>query len=611
MNIEEYCIEKGKAELLKNFMLDIDPISNMGGAESAIFTNYYDKKHLFNFKCHICNTEWQGSAYSYIVKELTCPECNENSTHQKNKYASHKRGSITVADWCDDNEERGKQLREEWTGIDEDGNEVDINKVSFGSDKKVFWKCRYGHRWITKISERTRKTRWSNCPECANKIKSMKNIMTKTNSENSLSTWCLNNERGKQIQSEWTGISESGEHYTMGEVAYGSHIKMLWRNKECGHEWYAIIWSRVNGSNCPECNKRSTSYPEQYLYWALKQLYPETQNRYKAFKDIDSRGIELDVYIKELNLAIEYSPTVWHKGKEKQDSYKKQLCEQNNIHLIRIIEDNYNEYTKEYREDYICIPTLEYSNRDDYLQKILSYILNYIGHSINEIDIELVKKNALDYSKKKIEYVKSLEYNYPELCKEWNYEFNSIKPSEVTCGSSLEWYWTCTNCNYGENGEWSISINNRVSKRSGCPRCGYNWSDGEIHQTMGSTVIYIGINDLQSQYPELAKEWHPTLNDKLPSEVKYSSGVKGYWICPYCNYGENGEWVDSPNGRAAKGYKTGCPRCHYNWYKEETGQPQNIKSQYRNLHKVTIDKEYDLRRALNNPVIKYEGEYDF
>ena len=402
MTIEEYCNKNNKQTLLQNFMLDInpDPSKNMCCADSAICSRYSDTTFLFNFKCHICNTEWEGSGYSYIVKELTCPTCNEDSTHQKIKYASVKLGSISLADWCTDNEERGKQIQAEWTGIDEDGNEVDINKISYRSNKKVQWKCKHGHIWVATIASRADRNYERNCPYCAGqRVSDLNSLSTwclsntlqgeiiknqwtgisedgkhyimdevsygsnlkmlwrdefnhewyatilnrtgyrksgcpycagkKVSDLNSLSIWCLNNTvMGQIITSQWTGISENGKHYTMDEVSYASTKRMLWHD-EFGHEWPAAIHSRtLTGSGCPYCNKRSTSYPEQFIYWSLKQLYPKTQNRYKAFKDIDSRGIELDVYIKELNLAIEYSPTYWHNGKKERDNLKKQLCKQ-------------------------------------------------------------------------------------------------------------------------------------------------------------------------------------------------------------------------------------------------------------------------------------------
>lgn len=44
-----------------------------------------------------------------------------------------------------------------------------------------------------------------------------------------------------------------------------------------------------------------TSYPEQYIYCALKQLYKSTLNRHR----ID--GLEVDVFIQEKNTCIEYN----------------------------------------------------------------------------------------------------------------------------------------------------------------------------------------------------------------------------------------------------------------------------------------------------------------
>lgn len=638
MNIEEYCIEKEKAELLKNFILDIDPISNMGGAESAIFTSYCNKKHLFNFKCHICNTEWQGSSYSYIVKELTCPECNENSTHQKIKYASIRKGAITLSEWCDDNKEqgqhivdeyddenneltreeafrlsyaahvelnwkcrehghrwsvtlrnrtlrkskcpycagqrvsdlnsllnwclknkeygnryieewvgldinnntismeevsyastkkvlwrcsicksvwdmpvcertsnfngcpycrglrvngtnsllswctnsskRGERIISEWTGLDKDGNAVLMEEVTKGSHEEVQWKCIYCRKiWVTTINHRTSETFERNCPYCVGK---------KVSDLNSISSWCLNNpEIGNIITSQWTGICKDGNTYTMDEVSYASTKRMLWRD-EFNHEWYSTIANRTaNIAGCPFCNNQ-TSYAEQYIYWTLKQIYPETANRYRDFKsDTDPQGVEYDVYVKELKLYIEYSPTYWHNSRKERDEYKKQLCEQNNARLIQIIEDSYDEYKEKYTEifteDCIYVPKLYISNRDDYLQKIIAYILNSIGHSIEEVDVELVRKNALEYSKGKIEYEKSVEFLHPELAKEWH-ESNVIKPSEVTLGSHQKIKFICLNCNYGADGSWDVALAGRVREKSGCPRCHYNWYKAETNQ---------------------------------------------------------------------------------------------------------------------------------
>ena len=61
-------------------------------------------------------------------------------------------------------------------------------------------------------------------------------------------------------------------------------------------------------------------------------------------------------------------------------------------------------------------------------------------------------------------------------------------------------------------------------------------------------------DSLQSEYPELAKQWHPSKNASLSaSDVTPHSGQKVWWLCP------NGhDWIAVINSRA-RGY--GCPYC--------------------------------------------------
>lgn len=63
-------------------------------------------------------------------------------------------------------------------------------------------------------------------------------------------------------------------------------------------------------------------------------------------------------------------------------------------------------------------------------------------------------------------------------------------------------------------------------------------------------------NSFADKFPEIAEQWHPTLNGNLkPSDVSVGSGINAYWICP-----KNPEhiWQTRINSRA-KG--RGCPYC--------------------------------------------------
>lgn len=99
----------------------------------------------------------------------------------------------------------------------------------------------------------------------------------------------------------------------------------------------------------------------------------------------------------------------------------------------------------------------------------------------------------------------------PELANEWNFEKNfPVLPSEVGLGSNKKYWWRCS-----ENHEWEISPNSR----KGCPYC-------------NSSRLITGINDLATTNPDIAAQWHPSLNGDLkPSEVIAGSHKKIWWLC--------------------------------------------------------------------------------
>jgi hypothetical protein len=102
----------------------------------------------------------------------------------------------------------------------------------------------------------------------------------------------------------------------------------------------------------------------------------------------------------------------------------------------------------------------------------------------------------------------------PELAKEWNYGKNdTLMPTDVSKGSNRKVWWIC------ENGHEYMSAPHNRSKGKGCPYCSGN-------------KIIVGLTDLESVNPKLAKQWHPTLNGSVkPSDVKAGSDKKVWWLC--------------------------------------------------------------------------------
>lgn len=100
------------------------------------------------------------------------------------------------------------------------------------------------------------------------------------------------------------------------------------------------------------------------------------------------------------------------------------------------------------------------------------------------------------------------------LLQQWDTEKSlPLTPETVSYESGKKAWWLCQ-----QQHSWSAAISSRV-KGSGCPFCS------------GKAAIP-GLTDLQTLRPDLAAQWHPTLNGKLePRHVTCRSHKKAWWLC--------------------------------------------------------------------------------
>lgn len=130
-----------------------------------------------------------------------------------------------------------------------------------------------------------------------------------------------------------------------------------------------------------------------------------------------------------------------------------------------------------------------------------------------------------------------LAHSEVDLLRQWHpTENGSLTPEMVTYGSKQKIWWKC------ERGhEWQAMVYTRTGAGSGCPYCaGKRACPGE--------------NDLASQRPDIAAQWHPTKNKGVtPADVPLGSHHKAWWIC------EKGHvWQAIVKSRTNG---TGCPVC--------------------------------------------------
>ena len=450
------------------------------------------------------------------------------------------------------------------------------------SNRKVWWKCKEGHEWISAVSNRSE---GNGCPYCSGK-KALAGY-------NDLATV------SPKLAAEWHPNKNGDLKPSDIRPHYG---KKVWWRCERGHEWQATVDSRSSGRGCPFCNPQ-TSFAEQAILFYIKQAFSDAVSR-----DIHL-GMELDIYIPSVFTAIEYDGQAWHNSKNKEsiDIQKNNLCMEHNIKMIRIREPELSKLPD-------CINIIRTDKKSDKsLTKAITELLLIVGKTDIKVDINKDRNDILSgyITDQKMN---SLEYKYPEIAKEWHPTKNGdLKPSDVPFGASYKAWWLCS-----KGHEWQVSVNGRTNRQNGCPICdnisrmtpvvsyerslkkwcldNHNerlineyskenkWSSDEIaphsgykvkwecshghkwEATVGSRVsgvncpycsgrkISKGENDLLTLRPDLAKEWDYDKNEKIkPDEVALHSNIKVWWRC------SNGhEWKTAIANRAAG---RGCPYC--------------------------------------------------
>lgn len=107
---------------------------------------------------------------------------------------------------------------------------------------------------------------------------------------------------------------------------------------------HGIFWqtpdNHLHGSGCPKCGATLSKNEKEIIDLLKENNITVVEHDKKILK-----GLELDIYIPDRKIAIEYNGIYWHsecKGKEQNYHLNKLIkCTENNIKLIHIFEDEY------------------------------------------------------------------------------------------------------------------------------------------------------------------------------------------------------------------------------------------------------------------------------
>ena len=131
----------------------------------------------------------------------------------------------------------------------------------------------------------------------------------------------------------------------------------------------------------------------------------------------------------------------------------------------------------------------------------------------------------------------SLEIQYPEIARQWDYAKNPDTPLDLAGKSGkLRWF----RCDNGHS--YRTTVASRTGQGTGCPEC------LKIPLTCTNNLAYLA--------PRLATEFDAATNRVTPDLVVATSTTPRAWICPL---GPDHKWVAPPKMRYLRGDR--CPFC--------------------------------------------------
>ena len=126
---------------------------------------------------------------------------------------------------------------------------------------------------------------------------------------------------------------------------------------------------------------------------------------------------------------------------------------------------------------------------------------------------------------------------YPELAKQWHPTLNDSTPDCNSAHSNKQFAWLCD-----KDHIFYCSPDKRI-RGNGCPYC-------------SSRALLLGYNDLETVFPNIAREWDYAKNEGTPKDYTHRSTYKASWKCSVCG----NEWTMRIRDRSDSKYQL-CPKC--------------------------------------------------
>lgn len=390
-----------------------------------VIGKYNGMSEKITCKCKLCGTIWHPKAGDLIKTKSGCPSCSGNN------YFTHDRFI--------------KELKSK------NPNALKILLLSSyqGMRKRINCKCKEcGHKWNPIASSLIQ---GSGCPICAKKraAERGRELFKSIKPEPLSHDWFLSEIKENNIHAQTIEIKSEYK---------GARSQISCRCRACGHEWNTIASGLLHGSGCPNCSHTSTSFMEQFVYFAFCKVFG---NDNVINRDTTAINKELDIFIPNEAFAVEIGSWNWHKDFVEKDLMKLQLCKTKKIRMI-IVYDSCRDET--ITDDNIW--TYPFDLRNEKNNKTLKSIVERCFQlmnkavSLSDTDWNEITKNA---------YLASQRVNHDEFLKKLkmnNKHYEDIIVLSKYTYAKEKVFCKCKQCGH----EWKAA-SSELLKGSGCPIC--------------------------------------------------------------------------------------------------------------------------------------------
>ena len=317
--------------------------------------------------------------------------------------------------------------------------------------KKVWWRCKKGHEWETRVDHRSN---GSGCPYCCGK---------KANKDNCLAT--VNH----RLASEWHPTKNS--KFTPKDVTPFSNKKVWWKCKK-GHEYTSTVHHRSNGTGCPYCSGRKTCGDNCLAIVnpkLAKEWHPAKNGKLKP-EDVVS-GSHKKVWWLCRN-GHEWEAIVKSRSKGRGCPY----CSGNLITKETSLAFKNPQLAKEWHPtkngNLTPLDVMPKSNK-------MAWWKCKRGHEYKSSPNNNSRGGGCPYcGRRKASADYSLATVNPKLAKEWHPTKNGkLGPEDVTPKSQKKVWWICKK---GHEHFSSVSNKSRDGRNGGCPYCNSSTSMMEL-----------------------------------------------------------------------------------------------------------------------------------